>query len=145
MDYFQLFLYVLSGWAFLAILAMGFGITLRSLKFFNVAYGGAFLIGGYMMFLLYRTLTLPLVPSFLFSLFLSGMYLSLAYLFIFKPLLKRKSSNFVLLIASFGLLIMTIGALGIAFGNQVTLLRATFKRCLYYTSMECEPKHYSNT
>ena len=107
---------------FFALLVTGFGFTLRSVKFFNLAYGGAFLVGGYMMFLFYRELNISLIPSLLLSLTISGLYLLLSYQFIFKTLLQRKAKSLVLLIASFGLLTATSAILGMVFGSQPTLL-----------------------
>ena len=107
---------------FLALLSMGFGLTLRTVKFFNFAYGGAFLVGGYMMFWSYRSLEIAFLPSLLASLVLSGLYLLLSYKFIFCVLLKRRATNFVLLIASFGILIATSSMLGMIFGSQATIL-----------------------
>lgn len=118
----QLFLYVLYAGVFYSLLSVGFGLTLRSVKFFNFSYGGAFLIGGYMMFLFYREIELHFLLSFLLSLFISGLYLLLIYFFIFKILLDRKAKNLVLLIASFGLLTATSAILGMIFGNQSTLI-----------------------
>ena len=118
----QIILYTLGSFAFFSLLSMGFGFTLRSVKFFNLAYGGAFLVGGYLMFLFYRVLNFPLILSFLLSIFSSGLYLSLSYKFIFSSFLRRKTKNLVPLIASFGLLTATSAILGMIFGNQTTLI-----------------------
>ena len=99
-----------------------FWITLRSIKFFNVSYGGAFLVGGYMMFLFYRMLNISFFPSLLLSLFISGFYLLLAYKLIFGILTRRKAKNLVLLIASFGLLVATSAILGMIFGSQTMVI-----------------------
>src|SRR3989338_7660843 len=117
----QLLLYTLSAWMYYSLLAIGFGFTLRSIKFFNFSYGGAFLVGGYMAFLFYRVLEFPFLVSVLFALGASGLYLVLAYKFIFSILLRRQSRTLMSLIASFGLLAATSAALGMIFGNQITL------------------------
>ena len=103
----QIILYTLYAGMFYSLLVLGFGFILRGVKFFNVAYGGAFLLGGYMMVLFYRTLSVHFFPAILLSLFISGLYMWLSYKFIFNVLLKRKANNFILLIASFGLLTAT--------------------------------------
>jgi branched-subunit amino acid ABC-type transport system permease component len=46
----------------------------------------------------------------------------LSYKFIFSVLLNRRASNFVLLIASFGLLTATAAIIGMIFGSQSTLI-----------------------
>lgn len=74
------------------------------------------------MFLFYRTLVINFIPAIFLSIFISGLYLLLAHKFIFSVLLKRKASNFVLLIASFGLLTATSSILGIIFGSQATII-----------------------
>ena len=107
---------------FFALLAMGFCFTLRSIRFFNLAYGGAFLVGGYAMFWLYRELHFAFLPSLLLSALGSGAYLALAYQYIFKKFPYRKSKNLVPLIASFGVLTATSAVLGMIFGNQPTFI-----------------------
>lgn len=122
MLWWQIILYTIPTWMFYSLLALGFGFTLRSVKFFNLSYGGAFLVGGYVMFWLYRALNISFFLSILFALLASGLYLLLSYKLIFKKLLDRKAKNLVLLIASFGLLTVTSAVIGIIFGNQSTLI-----------------------
>ncbi|OGI67998.1 hypothetical protein A3A05_00490 [Candidatus Nomurabacteria bacterium RIFCSPLOWO2_01_FULL_41_12] len=122
MIFWQLTLYAISVGMFFSVLAMGWGLILRSAKFFNLAYGGAFLVGGYMMFLFYRMWNVHFVFSILLSLFGSGLYMLLSYKFIFSVLLRRKAKSLILLIASFGLLTATSAILGMIFGNQSTLI-----------------------
>ena len=122
MEFPQIALYIVSLTSFYIALSVGFGFTMRSVKFFNFAYGGAFLIGGYTMFLFYRELLFPFIISLFFSLLASGLYLLLAYYLVFLPLLRRKAKGLVSLIASFGILAATSAVLGIIFGNQTTLI-----------------------
>lgn len=126
MESWQIILYTLSFVMFFSLLTMGFGFILRSAKFFNVAYGGAFLVGGYMMFLFYKVLSFHFLLAFILSILASGLYFLLSYKFIFSPLLKRKASSFVLLISSFGLLTVTSAIIGMLFGNQTTLIARHF-------------------
>jgi branched-subunit amino acid ABC-type transport system permease component len=122
MIFLQIGLYTIVSGMFYTILSMGFGFNLRSVRFFNLAYGGAFLIGGYGMFLFYRLLHIHFALSFLLSLTVAGLYLALAHKFVFSPLLARRAKPFVSLIASFGLLVATAALLGMIFGSQSTLL-----------------------
>ncbi len=118
----QIILYIVSSGMFFSLLSVGFGLTLRSVKFFNLAYGGAFLVGGYTMFWLYRTLSISFLPSLVISGMTAGFYLLLTYQFVFKILFHRKAKNLVLLIASLGLLTATSAILGMIFGNQPTII-----------------------
>ncbi|OGI75652.1 hypothetical protein A3C67_02560 [Candidatus Nomurabacteria bacterium RIFCSPHIGHO2_02_FULL_42_19] len=118
----QIILYILYAGVLYSLLVIGFGFILRSVKFFNVAYGGAFLVGGYMMFLFYRVLVISFIPAIFLSLFISGLYLFLSHKFIFSFLINRKANNFVLLIASFGFLTATSSVLGMIFGSQATII-----------------------
>lgn len=118
----QIILYTLSVSMAYIVLSMGFGFTLRGTKFFNLSFGGSFLIGGYMMFYLYRILQINFILSIIVSIILSGLYLALAYKFIFSPMLERRARTLVCVIASFGLLTLTSAVLGMVFGNQSILL-----------------------
>lgn len=122
MEIWQIILYIISIGMFYSILSIGFGFTLRSIKFFNLSYGGSFLIGGYMMFLFYRVWNISFFPAILISLCVAGLYLSLTYKLIFSVLRHRKARTLVLLIASFGLLTTTSAILGMIFGSQSTIL-----------------------
>lgn len=118
----QIILYTLASAMYFSLIVMAFGFILRSAKFFNIALGGAFLVGGYMMFLFYRTYSIPFIPAVLLSSCASGMYFSLCYLYVFRPLLARKAKSQISLIASFGVLTATSAILGIIFGNQPTFI-----------------------
>ncbi len=122
MLFWQIILYTLADGMFFALLAMGFGLTLRSVKFFNLSYGGAFLVGGYMMFWFYRVLNVSFLVALFLSAMLAGFYLVFVYKFVFSVLSKRKAKNLVKLIASFGVLTATSAILGMIFGNQSTLI-----------------------
>lgn len=118
----QIILYIISSASFYCILSVGFGMILRSVRFFNLAFAGAFLVGGYMMVLFYKTLSIPLLFSLLLALCSAGLYSFLSYYLVYKPLIQTKARNLVILIASFGLLTATSAVFGMIFGNQALFI-----------------------
>jgi len=74
------------------------------------------------MFFLYRVHGVSFFLALLASVLIAGLYSLLSYKLIFSTLMRRKARSQVVLIASFGLLIATIAAMGMLFGNQSTLL-----------------------
>ena len=114
-----------------AIFTIGFNLLLGAVKFFNIAFGGAILAGGYGFFLLYKILNFPLAVAFAGGILLSSLFCMLSYHLIFAPLRARKSKNFVLLIASFGLLIVAQSLVAIFFSSSFQPLAKNLETLTY--------------
>jgi branched-subunit amino acid ABC-type transport system permease component len=99
-----------------ALLAIGFTLQYATVRYFNLTYGIVGTLGAYMAFVLneYAGWPLPiaLLGAGIFALLLG----LLSYFGLFKIMIKRHCSNVVILVASFGLLIVLENITGLIFG-----------------------------
>jgi len=105
------------------LVALGFTIIYRTVKFFHFAHGVVFAAGAYFaytFFILFNTN--PLI-SFLLSVCLASLLGIAIDRFVYYPLRKNNAPNLVYLIASFGVFIFIQNLLQLIFGAQILTLR----------------------
>ena len=114
----QLFLNGLIAGSIYALMALGFNLIYRTTKFFNLAHGAMAVIGGYAVFYLAKQLGWNIVLSSALGVLVTGCAGYLLYGFIFSPMIKRKASNMVLLVASLGVFTAIQALIAIFFTSQ---------------------------
>lgn len=119
----QLILNGLIAGSIYALVALGFTVIYRTVKFFHFAYGVVYTAGAYFAYTLVSSLHL----NFLFSFFLSMAFAAILGVTIDKivyyPLRILKASNLIYLIASFGVYVFLQNLISIIYGNQILTLR----------------------
>ncbi len=86
-----------------ALIALGFTIIYRTVKFFHFAHGVVYTAGAYFAYTLFTFLHLHFVLCFLLAaVFTAILGIGIDKL-VYYPLRLRKASNLVLLLASFGI------------------------------------------
>ena len=104
-----------------SVLAIGFGILYRALKFFYVAYGASFVATLYFIIFLNKysfSFISEIFLSLIFSIFLGFLFEILIY----RNLDKRKVSSILLFIASLGLYIIVVNLISMFFGNNIQII-----------------------
>jgi branched-chain amino acid transport system permease protein len=106
-----------------ALIALGFTIIYRTVKFFHFAHGVVYTAGAYFAYTLFTFLHLHFVLCFLSAaVFTAILGIGIDKL-VYYPLRLRKASNLVLLLASFGIYIFLQNLIALIYGNQVLVLR----------------------
>lgn len=109
----------LANAALFAMLAVGFGLVWRSLRVFHLAYGGLFVISGYV----FRTLSVragwPPWMAGLATVFLAAIMGWLIELALYRPFYKRNAASGTILIASMGVLVVLENGVAMIFGNEL--------------------------
>ena len=106
-----------------ALIALGFTIIYRTVKFFHFAHGVVYTAGAYFAYTLFTFLHLHFVFCFLLAaVFTAILGIGIDKL-VYYPLRLRKASNLVLLLASFGVYIFLQNLIALIYGNQVLVLR----------------------
>lgn len=106
-----------------ALVALGFTIIYRTVKFFHFAHGVVYTAGAYFAYTLFTFLHLHFVLCFLLAaVFTAILGIGIDKL-VYYPLRLRKASNLVLLLASFGVYIFLQNLIALIYGNQVLVLR----------------------
>lgn len=106
-----------------ALIAVGFTIIYRSVKFFHFAHGAVYTAGAYLAYSFFIILGInPLISLFL-SIIIAGFLGVCIDRFVYHPLRKNNASNLVYLIASFGVFIFLQNLIQLIFGAQILTLR----------------------
>jgi len=105
------------------LVALGFTIIYRTAKFFHFAHGVVYAAGAYLTYTLFIFLELNPLISFFLSIVFAALLGVAIDRFVYFPLRKRKTSNLVFLLASFGVFIFLQNLLQLIFGAQIMTLR----------------------
>ena len=106
-----------------ALIALGFTIVYKTVKFFNFAHGVVFAAGAYIAYTFTISLGINLIASFFFaSVLAGGIGLAIDRL-VYFPLRRQKASNLVFLLASFGVFVFIQNLIQLIYGAQILTLR----------------------
>jgi branched-chain amino acid transport system permease protein len=100
-----------------ALMGIGFALIYSTVRYFNLAYGMVAVVGAFVAYTLLDSLGLHFVPSLLIGALVATVLGVCTYLFLFKPMVRKKSSPLVILVASFGLLIILQNFSALIWGN----------------------------
>jgi len=119
----QLFLNGIIAGSIYVLIAIGFSIIYRTVKFFHFAHGVVFAAGAYFAYTFFVLFDInPLISFFLSIVFASLLGIAIDR-FVYNPLRKNNAPNLVYLIASFGVFIFLQNLLQLIFGAQILTLR----------------------
>lgn len=115
-----------------SLIALGFNLIYGTTRFFDLGYGALTAVGGYSVFLFYKTLGLDLTVSIVLGILIASILGFCIDRVIYRRLRARKASSTVLLIASLGVLTIVQAIIAILFSSQFqTLLRDTGQQQVY--------------
>lgn len=109
--------------AIYALFAIGFTLIYRTVKFFHFAHGAVYTAGAYFAYTFFISLGLNFVFSFFLSFGLAALLGIAVDRFVYYPLRKQNATNFIYLIASFGVFIFLQNLLQLIYGAQILTLR----------------------
>ncbi len=108
-----------------ALVALGFTIIYRTVKFFHFAHGVVFAAGAYFAYTFFILFDISPIISFFLSIVLAGLLGISIDRFVYSPLRKHNAPNLIYLIASFGVFIFLQNLLQLIFGAQILTLRTS--------------------
>ncbi len=106
-----------------SLIALGFVIIYRTVRFFHLAHGVIYTAGAYLAYTFFIILKINFIVSFFLSCFLTALLGIAIDRIVYLPLRKRKSPNLVFLIASFGVFIFLQNLIQLIYGAQILTLR----------------------
>ncbi len=106
-----------------ALIALGFTVIYRTVKFFHFAHGIVYTIGAYFAYTFFILLKINPVISFFLSVILAALLGVGINKSVYHPLRLRKASNLILMLASFGVFIFLQNLIALIYGNQILTLR----------------------
>jgi len=105
------------------LVALGFTVIYRTVKFFHFAHGVVYAAGAYIAYTFTISLGVHPIISFFLAAALAGIIGIIIDRLVYKPLRKRKAPNLVFLIASFGVFIFVQNLLQLIYGAQILTIR----------------------
>ncbi|WP_457639680.1 branched-chain amino acid ABC transporter permease [Persephonella sp.] len=105
-----------------ALLAVGFGIVYRSLKFFHIAYGGIYLVASYTAIFFVQNLNLSIYFSMLTGLLMAVLISIFIEKTVYLPFERKNTGSGVLFVVSLGIFIVLQNLIAMIFGNDIKAL-----------------------
>jgi len=106
-----------------ALIAIGFTVIYRTVKFFHFAHGVVYTAGAYFAYTLIISLHLNFALSFFLAITLAGLLGIVIDRCVYLPLRKRNASNLIFLLASFGVVIFIQNLIQLIYGAQILTIR----------------------
>jgi len=106
-----------------ALIAIGFSVIYRTVKFFHFAHGVVYTAGAYFAYTLIISLHLNFVLSFFLSIVLAAILGIAIDRCVYLPLRKQNASNLIFLLASFGVFIFLQNLIQLIYGAQILTIR----------------------
>jgi len=119
----QLLLNGIIAGAIYTLIALGFTIIYRTVKFFHFAHGVVFAAGAYFAYTFFILFDINSLISFFLSIALASLLGMAIDRFVYHPLRKNNAPNLVYLIASFGVFIFLQNLIQLIFSAQILTLR----------------------
>lgn len=119
----QIILYGFITGSIYALIAIGFCIIYKTVKFFHFAHGVVYTAGAYLAYALFILLRISTIIGFFLSIALASLLGIAIDRFVYHPLRKNNAPNLVYFIASFGVFIFLQNLLQLIFGAQILTLR----------------------
>lgn len=108
-----------------ALMAIGFNLIFSSVRFFHLLYGMVAALGIYLTRSFLLQFHLNFFVSMLISSALCGLLSMAVWQFLYKPLADRKASSLVMMVVSFGALIILQNLVGLIWKNNTYSLSIT--------------------
>jgi branched-chain amino acid transport system permease protein len=106
-----------------ALIAIGFTVIYRTVKFFHFAHGVVYTAGAYFAYTLIISLHLNFALSFFLSIVLTAILGIAIDKFVYFPLRQQNASNLIFLLASFGVVIFIQNLIQLIYGAQILTIR----------------------
>jgi branched-chain amino acid transport system permease protein len=106
-----------------ALIAIGFTVIYRTVKFFHFAHGIVYTAGAYLAYTFFILLHIHPIISFFLSISLCALLGIVIDKSVYYPLRIKKASNLILLLASFGIFIFLQNLIQLVYGAQILTLR----------------------
>ena len=119
----QVLVNILISASTILLIALGFSLVYRTVRFFHFAHAVVFTSGAYFAFVCHDWARLPLGLALPTGILLAACMGCLIELAVYKPLRRRNASSLVLLLASLGVYIVLQNAFSLTFGDDTKLLR----------------------
>jgi branched-chain amino acid transport system permease protein len=113
---------IVAGSAY-SLVALGFALIYRTVRFFHFAHGAIYTIGAFLAYTLVRWFDMHIGAAFFLAMVGSGVIGAGLDRVIYQPLRRERAPNFVLLVVSIGAFILLQNLVQLIYGAEVRTLR----------------------
>jgi len=106
-----------------ALLAMAFNLIWSTTKIFDMGFGALYAITAFVIYALTMQLGLPFWLAVAAAIPVSGLVGCICYYLVYLPLIRKGSSEFVLIASSLGILVLTQNIIQLAIGSEAKFIR----------------------
>ena len=106
-----------------SLIAIGFTVIYRTVKFFHFAHGVVYTAGAYLAYTFFILLAINPIISFFLAIVLAGILGVAIDRFVYLPLRQKSASNLIFLLASFGVFIFIQNLIQLIYGAQILTIR----------------------
>lgn len=106
-----------------ALIAIGFTVIYRTVKFFHFAHGIVYTAAAYLAYTFFILMHIPFVISFILAVLLASGLGVLINRLVYRPLRHQGASNLIFLLASFGVFILLQNLIQMIYGAQILTIR----------------------
>lgn len=119
----QLLLNSIIAGSIYALIAIGFTIIYRTVRFFHLAHGAVYTTGAYLAYTFIILTGINSLFSFILSIILTGILGIAIDRLVYYPLRQKNASNLIFLLASFGVFIFIQNLIQLVYGAQILTIR----------------------
>lgn len=105
------------------LIAIGFTLIYKTVKFFHLAHGVVYSVGAYLAYSFSIQAGINPVVSFILAIAITAAFGIGIDILLYAPLRHRKASNLIFLLASFGVFVLVQNLLQIFYGAQILTIR----------------------
>lgn len=106
-----------------ALVAIGFTVIYRTVKFFHFAHGVVYTAGAYFAYTFFILFHINPIISFFLAIILTALLGVAIDKIVYSPLRNKKASNLIFLLASFGIFILLQNLIQLIYGAQILTIR----------------------
>jgi len=106
-----------------ALIAIGFTVIYRTVKFFHFSHGVVYTFGAYFAYTLYILAGFNIIVSALLAIIFSALLGIAINKSVYYPLRVKKASNLIFMLASFGVFIFLQNLIQMIYGAQILTIR----------------------
>ncbi len=118
----QLLINALVNASIYSLLAVGFGLVYRSMRFFHIAFGAVYIIASYAVVAGLDISGFPLFFAIVAGVLVGGLSGVVMDKTVYLPLERTGATPTILFIASLGIYILIVNLIALFFGNEVRIL-----------------------
>src|SRR6056297_1458428 len=107
-----------------SLVAMGFALVYNTTKTFHIAYSAIYMIPPYIFLTFNKKLELNFFLSAIIAILTAVVVSIIVELFVYKPLVNKKSSKNVITVSSIGVMIILINLIALIYGNETKILQS---------------------